>query len=186
MALERINLVPQTPIGEKIKKTAPLILGGFIIGILLFVGVKNSLLSRRIIAIDQELVTISNRIDQATQFQVQQKTLTDDIVKLNEEIASLQAKVTGIASIEADKRSFSRILTGISQALSPTMKCDKISIQGASGEMLGVALEYSDLPSFIDTLLANGLFKSATLKDVDRTVKEQRKNLAYRIAFELK
>jgi Tfp pilus assembly protein PilN len=186
MALERINLVPQKPISEKIKRASPLILGILFVLILIFVASKNYLLSRRIIQVDSELTTIQNQIDQAAQFQVQQQILNRDILKLNEDLAKLQVELGGITAIQAEKRHFSQVLTRITQTMSPSMRCDSISFQGANGQIKGVALDYKDLPAFVDELKNDPLFKSAILKDIDRTLDQEQKRLTYSIAFELR
>ena len=185
MAFERINLVPQKPISEKIKRAAPPILGLLLVFILIFLAGKNYLLNRKIIRVDSELITIQNQIDQATQFQIQQQLLNRDIVKLNEGLAKLQVEIGGITAIQTEKRHFSRVLTRITQAMSPAMRCDSISFQGANGQMRGVALDYKDLPAFVEELKNDPLFKSAILKDIDRTLEQERKRLTYMIAFEL-
>ena len=185
MAFERINLVPQKPISEKIKRAAPPILGLLLVFILIFLAGKNYLLSRKIIQVDSELITIQNQIDQAAQFQIQQQLLNRDIVKLNKELAKLQVEIGGITAIQTEKRHFSRILTRITQAMSPAMRCDSISFQGANGQMRGVALDYKDLPAFVEELKNDSFFKSAVLKDIDRTLEQERKRLTYKIAFEL-
>ena len=185
--IERINLVPQKPLSERIKQTTPIVVGLLLTVIVVFIFANSAFLSHRIKKLDRELLTIQEQIDKAEILQIQERTLTSEVIKLRDQHAQLQVRSANISNIQTEKRSLSSVLARITLALPSSVICNNISFHGNEGQITGEALFYSDVPGIVKELNNDPLFMSATLHDIDRGLENNEDaRLVFNIVFEMK
>lgn len=183
--LQRINLVPQTPLSTKIKRITPLILGLTFVILLVYLYADFQYLGSRIKQLDEEINRMASRTQQSTALQTTIKQLADSVSARRQQQTELKAKIAVLSEQLRQKRSFSLVLASISQALPSSVKCDKITFQQNTGLMSGTALQYRELPELVEKLRNNRLFKGVTLQDIDRDAKNAQGRFAFTIALEL-
>ncbi len=185
--IERINLVPQKPLSDRIKQTTPVVVGLLLALIVVFIFAKSTFLSHRIKKLDKELKTVQEQINNAEILQIEERTLTSEVIRLREQQAELQLKSANVSKIQTEKRSLTSILTRITEALPSSVICKNISFHGNAGQITGEALFYSDVPDIVNTLNNDPMFLSATLQDIDRGLENvEDARLIFNIVFEMK
>lgn len=184
--LQRINLVPQTPVPQKIRKALPLSLATLLLLIVSFLYVTHLRLSTKVRQLDAEIKEIETRVQQSTTLATDLKHLADMVSQRKQQQGELQAKVATLSQHIAEKRSFSRLLATISDVAPTSVKCDKISFKEKSGLINGSAVQYRELPEFVSRLQADPQFKQVTLQDIDRNSQAAEGRFLFTIAVEVK
>jgi Tfp pilus assembly protein PilN len=184
--LERINLVPQLPLAERIRKAALPTVGLLLALILLFLGAEDRLLKAGISSLDQNIAAAQQRSTEITVTQARVAVLTNSIKQLKEEKERLSGEAAKLTGIRERKRYFSKVLATITEAMPPAVRCDKIVFAQNGGQISGSALQYRELPAFVKALGDNPLFAGVLLQDLDRSPDAKKTDFTFTIAFQLK
>ncbi|MBU0728440.1 MAG: hypothetical protein KKE17_15260 [Proteobacteria bacterium] len=183
--LDRINLVPQIPLHEKIRKSAPLVLVCVASALVLFFYVEKLHLEKKIMTIDKELTKLESEINKAQQMQAMSQKLVSDIKILNNEEKQLRLLVERISEPKRKKKLYTQVLGGIIRSLPASIKCNTILLHGTTGQISGASAEYKDLPGLITSLNAQPYFRNAILKDIGKNPQSNTERFTFNVFFEL-
>jgi Tfp pilus assembly protein PilN len=183
--LERINLVPQQFLAQRIKRSTPVIIGVLLClaaGVFLLFA---SSLAQRINALDKEIQTLRIKDDALKNMQAMVTQLSGHIKQLGEEEKQLQEVVANLARIPEQKQSFSALLDAVVLILPPTVRCEKITLGAKNGQISGQATIYRDLPAFVQKLGEIPRLRNVSLSVLNQEQKKEGDILAFNIVFEL-
>lgn len=183
--LNRINLVPQLPVSTRIRKLTPPLLSLLLAVILLFFFFENRLLEQRLGNTARKLDKIEQGISTSRQLQAEVQALSSRIKVLKEQKRQMESDADALAGPRSADHHLSLALLKITEALPPSVKCEKIAFNNNSVQINGVALQYRDLPPLIKALKEDPLFKTAQLQDIDRDSKGNRGRLSFTIMLAL-
>lgn len=184
--LQRINLVPQIPVPQKIRKALPLSLALLLLLIVAFLSFSYLRLTAKIRQLDIEIKQIETRVQQSSNLATTLKQLADSVGQRKERQGQLQTQVAALSRQIEEKRSFSKLLATLSEAMPSSIKCDTIAFKEKSGLISGSAVQYRELPEFVSRLQANPLFARVTLQDIDRNSQAAEGRFLFTIAVEVK
>ena len=182
--LQRINLVPQIALAEKIRKRIPIFFVIFIAVICFFLYSRLTLLNYRLTDKEKEINQIGQRIEETDQLQQRIIVLSGRIKNQKKEYSETAGRVADMENIAGEKRNFSRILTIISNSLPSSVKCNKIIIQDNNGEISGSTLHYQDLPELVRKMKEDSRFR-VELQDLDRIKESSLEPFTFKIVFTL-
>lgn len=183
--LKRLNLVPQIPLAEKIKKRTPIILGIFIAFIGIFLFSRIQYLNYQIKKNDSVIESMLQRVAESEKLQKQVSSLNNANINKKKEYTEILNQVSGLEGMSLEKISYSKILLSISSSLPQTVKCSRMSITEKSGIIHGSALRYKDLPLLVRTLKKNPLFQHIEIQDLDRVEGNPPEPFTFGIVFNL-
>ena len=184
--LERINLVPQLPLAERIRKTALPAIGLLLALIFLFLAASDRILKSQINSLSKDIAFAQQRAGEITATQARIVQLTSTIKQQTDEKERLSAQATKLSSIQERKKYFSRVLATIAAAMPSSVRCEKIIFAKDGGQITGSALQYRELPAFVKALGANPLFANVILHELDRSPDAKKTDFTFTIAFQLK
>jgi len=184
--LERINLVPQLPLAERIKKITLPAVGLLLALVVLFLAASDRILKTRINSLNVDIAATQQRAGEITATQARIAQLTGSIKQQKEEKERLSAQAAKLTGIQERKKLFSRLLATISTTMPPSVRCEKIVFTKDGGQISGTALQYRELPAFVKALGNNPLFTNVLLHDLDRSPDAQKSDFTFTIAFQLK
>ncbi|MFZ5774320.1 MAG: PilN domain-containing protein [Thermodesulfobacteriota bacterium] len=184
--LERVNLVPQLPLAERIRKATLPTTGVLLLLVVLFLGVSDKVLQTRIRTVDRNIALYSRNAEAAATTQAQVAGLSLAVNAKREEIKQLSLTAERLNSLQAKKKHFSRILDAIARALPGSVRCNKVTFQDNGGLIAGTALQYKELPDFIKGLGAHPAFANVTLRDLDRSTEGEKTDFNFTVAFQLR
>ncbi len=183
--IERINLVPQKPYAEKVKSALPLILGILVAAVLVTTFLEYRVLAYKLHKVDKQMSTFQKDKLLADQLQIQVNSLKTTLSRLGKEESELHKNVAALDITSTNKKYFSRALSTIASTLPDSVKCKKITFENKTGQITGVAVQYGDLPDLVTRLKNNPLFKTAALKNVDKSTGSNKDQLLFTINLEL-
>ena len=170
--LLRVNLVPQKPVAERIKRILPLILGGLILLLCTFFYL-------RIGSIKSQLNESQGQIKRVEATAGITEILTSQIASIESQLAVLKEKhtklresVRKVEGIQTEKNYYSIPLQDITSSLPTSIKCKKISFKGRNGVIDAVAINHQDIPLFIRKLKDKGRYSRVAFKDVNKETVE--------------
>lgn len=184
--LERINLVPQLPLAERIKKTTLPAVGLLLVLVILFLAASDRILKTRISSLSIDIAAAQQRAAEITATQARIAQLTSSIKRQKDEKERLSGQAAKLTSIQERKKYFSRVLATIATAMPSSVRCEKIIFAKDGGQITGSALQYRELPAFVKALGNNPLFTSVMLHDLDRSPDAKKTDFTFTIAFQLK
>jgi Tfp pilus assembly protein PilN len=184
--LERINLVPQLPLAERIKKTTLPAVGLLLALIFLFLAASDRILKSQLSSLSKDISVAQQRATEITATQARIAQLTSSIKQQTDEKERLSAQAAKLTSIQERKKYFSRVLAAITTAMPSSVRCEKIIFAKDGGQITGSALQYRELPAFVKTLGNNPLFANVTLHNLDRSPDTKKADFTFTIAFQLK
>ena len=184
--LERINLVPQLPLAERIRKTTLPATGLLLVLIILFLAASDRIFKTKINALSRDIATIQQRAAEIAATQAKIALLTNSTKQQTEEKERLSTQAAKLTGIQERKKYFSRVLSTIATAMPSSVRCEKISFAKDGGQITGSALQYRELPAFVKTLGNNPLFTSVLLHSLDRSPDAKKADFTFTIAFQLK
>jgi Tfp pilus assembly protein PilN len=184
--LERINLVPQLPLDERIRKTTLPVVGILLALVILFLAASDRILKSRISTLSQEIAVAQQRAGEITSTQAKIVLLTNNIKQQKDEKERLNGQATKLTTIQERKKYFSRMLAAISTTMPSSVRCEKIIFQKDSGQIFGTAVQYRELPAFVKALGNTPLFSNVMLRDLDRSSDAKKTDFTFTIAFQLK
>ncbi len=184
--LERINLVPQLPLAERIKKTTLPAVGLLLVLVILFLAASDRILKTRISSLSLDIAAAQQRAAEITATQARIAQLTSSIKRQKDEKERLSGQAAKLTGIQERKKYFSRVLATIATAMPSSVRCEKIIFAKDGGQITGSALQYRELPAFVKALGNNPLFTSVMLHDLDRSPDAKKTDFTFTIAFQLK
>ncbi|MBA3004809.1 MAG: hypothetical protein FP813_13335 [Desulfurivibrio sp.] len=184
--LERINLVPQLPLSERIKKTTLPSIGLLLAVILIFLAASDRILKTRNSSLGQDIVVAQQRAGAIAETQTKIALLANSIKQQKDEKERLSGQAAKLTSIQERKKYFSRVLATIAATMPSSVRCEKIVFQKDGGQINGTAVQYRELPAFVKTLGNDPLFANVMLRDLDRSPDAKKADFTFTIAFQLK
>ncbi|MCX5875368.1 MAG: PilN domain-containing protein [Deltaproteobacteria bacterium] len=184
--LERINLVPQLPLAERIRKITLPAVGLLLALIFLFLAASDRVLKSQISSLTKDIAAAQQRATEITATQAKIAQLTSSIKQQKDEKEQLSAQAAKLTGIQERKKYFSRVLAAITTAMPSSVRCDKITFAKDGGQIAGSALQYRELPAFVKTLGNNHLFASVMLHNLDRCPDAKKADFTFTITFQLK
>ena len=167
--IERINLVPQKPLAERVKMALPVVLGSLLALILLVSFIQYRWVASRISRAEAELAAMTSQKNLTDQLQGRTQALRSQIAAQRQQLGALQSTVAGYALESPRSRSYATALARITDYLPDSIRCTKISFNGSEGQLSGEAVHYNDLPALVTHLKNDPLFKEAVIKAVDKS-----------------
>lgn len=183
---QRVNLVPQQALAEKLKKiTVPLIC------VLIAVGgvsifINGQMIERKISRIEQKIEALNKRQQALIAQQTAIGQLSLSVKKMEGEIIQRRKTISNLSELPSQKKKFSTILAGIAQVLPSSARCEKISLKDDTGIILGQAVGYNDLPRFVKQLEALPELYSVSLQVLNQKQNGDMEMLSYTIHFQMK
>lgn len=184
--LERINLVPQLPLAERIRKATLPAIGLLLALVILFLATSDRILRTRINSLSREIATAQQRAGEIAVTRARITLLTSSIKEQKEEKERLSSRAEKLTGIQERKKYFSRVLATIATAMPASVRCEKIVVQKDSGLIAGSALQYRELPAFVKELDSSPLFAGVILHDLDRSPDAKKTDFTFTISFQLK
>jgi Tfp pilus assembly protein PilN len=170
--LLRVNLVPQKPTAERIKRILPLILGGLVLLLCAFFYLRVGYINSQIIKSQKEIKRVEQTAGVTEMLTSQIAAMESQLAILKEKHTALRESVRKTEGIQAEKNYYSIPLQDISSSLPTSIKCRKISLKGSNGVIDAVAINHQDIPLFIRNLKDKGRYSRIEFKDVNKeTVK---------------
>ena len=123
--LERINLVPQLPLAERIRKITLPAVGLLLVLIILFLSASDRIFKAKISSLNLDIAAAQQRAGEIAATQAKIAQLTSSIKQQKEEKEQLSAQAAKLTSIQERKKYFSRVLATITTALPSSVRCDK-------------------------------------------------------------
>lgn len=183
--LERINLVPQLPLAEKIRRATLPVAGIGLIASILFLAASDRYMTGRITALDREITAIQAQVHESDKLQAKLRGLAETVKSQKEQKIELDGLAVRLCSQLGRKKYFSVMLAKIAEALPGSVRCNSMNFQESGGLIAGTAMEYRELPAFVRILEHAPLFKNVQLRDLDRTPEENKPGFTFTISFEL-
>ncbi len=184
--LERINLIPQLPLAERIKKATLPAVGLLLAVVILFLAASDRILKTKINSLSIDIATAQQRAGEISATQAKIALLTSSITQQKDEKERLSVQAAKLTDIQERKKYFSKVLATITTAMPSSVRCDKITFTKDGGLITGNALQYRELPAFVKTLADNPLFTNVLLHDLDRSPEAKKADFTFTIAFQLK
>jgi Tfp pilus assembly protein PilN len=183
--LERINLVPQKPLSEQLKKVVPGVLFIILILIVAVVYLQDRFLTTKIAQIVTETAVLQKNKEIADASLAKLGKLAGEVDRLQKQKILLVAEVGKIEAIRSSKRNYSRAINTLAAVLPDSLKCENISFKGRIGIVEGLALHHRDLPQTVNDIQENPVFTNAFLSDVETVTEEPAALLSFRIMVEI-
>lgn len=184
--LERINLVPQLPLDERIRKATLPVVGILLALVLLFLAANDRILKTQIRSLNRDIAAAQQRAGEITATQARIAQLTGSITQQKEEKEQLSVQAAKLTSIQERKKYFSRMLAAIALTMPSSVRCEKITFQKDGGQIVGTAVQYRELPAFVKALGNTPPFTNVMLRDLDRSPDAKKTDFTFTIAFQLK
>lgn len=182
---QRINLVPQEPIAERIKKLIPLVFGAMALLFTLTFLAWTQLLNIRIIDLNTTIAHIEEQANQSTEINAQLASLKQNLKTKNKNIDQKSIQIAQLSKIRGQKKEFSQPLSLIAALLPDSIRCRKISFTGAAGELQGIALDYNDLVWMVRSMQDLNIFKKVSLSVTDRATNKEQERIEFTIIIHL-
>ena len=125
--LDRINLVPQKPFSEKIKRITPLVVLLILSIIILSVYQRSNVIDRKTAGLEHELKNMEQNIDLYNSLQAENVKNRAVTGQLSQQNTKLKAQINQMESFHAHKRKFSNLISDIALATPASIMCNKIS-----------------------------------------------------------
>ncbi len=183
--LQRINLVPQKPLAERIKNIIPLVFATLIVLIVVIFFSWVQILNSRLAELDTTIARIENQANQASQMSGQIASLKKNLQAKNTAIDQKTAQIANLSKIRGQKKKFSQPLSLIASLLPESIRCRQISFTGAAGELQGTALDYDDLVWMVRSMQSLNIFKTVSLSVTDRASNKEQERIEFTIIMHL-
>lgn len=183
--LRRINLVPKVPASTKLQRLLPLLLA---VGLLLTAAVlygENWRLSNQAAVLAAEINQLEIGARQAEALQATVQQYSGQVEAARKRSTELDQQVRRVAEPVAEKPAFSAVLAEISQAMPPSIRCNRITVRQDGGTIEGLAIQYRELPQLVNELRRNPRFSSLTLMGIERGGERLDGPFSFTIIFKL-
>ena len=183
MLLQRINLVPQKPLSEKIKQVTPWIAGSLLVGVVALIFVQYQLVNSRLTDNEKQLASLKSRHDQTTRLQAEVAVSRRKAEARRRNYNELKARISKLSLPQVEKNRFSQVLSRITKVIPATVTFNIISFSNKIGRISGIATGAKDLPDFVKNLKKEPVFKNVALLNIAR---DSADNNQYRLSFNIK
>ncbi|MBU0681196.1 MAG: PilN domain-containing protein [Proteobacteria bacterium] len=183
--LQRINLVPQKPLAERIKTLIPFIFSAMamLIFVIFFSWVQ--ILNIRLVEMNKTIARIEDQTNQATALSSQVEAWKKSLQSKNLAIDQKTVQIATLSKIRGQKKKFSQPLSLIASLLPDTVRCREISFTGSDGKLQGTALDYDDLVWMVRSMQALQIFKSVSLSVTDRATNKDQERIQFTLIMQL-
>ncbi|MEN8256676.1 MAG: PilN domain-containing protein [Thermodesulfobacteriota bacterium] len=178
---QRINLVPQKPLAERIKDLIPIVFGGMVVFILLIFFSWVQILNIRLADLDKTIARIEEQTNQAAALSTQVTALKKRLQNKNQAIDQKSVQIAALSKIRGQKRKFSQPLSLISSLLPESVRCKTITFKDSNGEIKGTALDYDDLIWLVRNMQSLNVFKQVSLSVTDRATNKEQERIEFTI-----
>lgn len=182
---QRINLVPQRPLAEKVKRLIPFIFCTLVLFLVVLFFLWGEILNSRLAALNSQIAHIEEQASQATELSSQIAVVKKNLLAKEEALDQKTATVARLSKIRGQKKKFSQPLSLIASLLPETIRCRAISFSGAKGTLQGTALDYDDLIRFVRSMQDLPVFKRVSLSVTDRAGDNNQERIQFTILLEL-
>ena len=183
--LQRINLVPQRPLAERIKSLIPFIFSGMVLLIVVIFLSWVQILNFRLADTVKTIARIEDQANQASALSSQIASLKKNLQIKNQAIDQKTVQIGNLSKIKGQKKKFSQPLSLIASLLPDTVRCRAISFTGGSGEMKGTALDYDDLIWMVRSMQSLNIFNMVSLSVTDRATNKDQERIEFTIIMHL-
>ncbi|PLX49035.1 MAG: hypothetical protein C0613_09155 [Desulfobulbaceae bacterium] len=182
---QRINLIPQKPLADRIKHLIPILFVGMAALLTLFFVVWIQLLNGRLTDLNKQIVHLETQADQATELSSQVARLKKNLQDKDNAIRRKNTDIAGLTKIGAHKKRFSRPLRHIAALVPDSVRLRSLTFTGNSGEIQGTALDYNDLVDMIHHMQALSVFANVSLTVTDRSTDKDQERIEFTIQMRL-
>ncbi len=182
---QRINLVPQKPLAERIKQLIPFIFSTMLLLILVIFFSWVQILNIRLAETDKTIARIEEQSNQAIALSSKVESLKKNLQSKNQAIDQKSAQIANLSKIKGQKQKFSQPLSLIASLLPETIRCRAISFTGKAGELQGTALDYDDLIWMVRSMQSLNIFKRVSLSVTDRASNKDQERIEFTIIMQL-
>ncbi len=182
---QRLNLVPQKPLAEKVKRLIPFIFGTLVLFLVVLFFLWVQILNSHLTALNNTIAHIEEQASQATELNDQIADLKKNLLAKEAAIDQKTATVARLSKISGQKKKFSQPLSLIASLLPETIRCRAISFAGAEGTLQGTALDYDDLIRFMRNMQDLPVFKRVSLSVTDRAGDNNQERIQFTILLKL-
>lgn len=182
---QRINLVPQKPLAERIKNLIPIVFSALLvlIGIIFFSWVQ--VLNHWLAETNKTIARIEEEANQATALSSQVASLKKNLQNKNRAIDQKTAQIANLSKIRGQKKKFSHPLSLIASLLPDSVRCREITFTGSAGTMQGTALDYDDLIWMLRSMQSLNIFNNVSLSVTDRATNKDQERIEFTIIMQL-
>ncbi len=166
--LERINVLPEATLGQRLKHIPPLLATALALTLALFLAVDYFHLSRRIEADRAKLATLAQRAEAARVLASSRTRLARELKKLSDRRQELEKEAALLRKAEQTKKRYSRWLLAISRILPGRVRCDRIEFSGNMVEIQGRAVDHDAVEVFAERLRRLERISGLALEEVRR------------------
>jgi len=166
--LERINVLPEPTLGQRLKRVPPLLATILALTLALFLAIDYFHLSRRIEVDRAKLATLARRAEAARVLATSRARLARELKKLSERRQELEKEAALLRNAEQTKKHYSRWLLEISRVLPVRVRCDRIEFSGNRVEIQGRAVDHGAVEDFAEKLRRLERVSSLALEEVRR------------------
>lgn len=184
--LQRINLVPQDPLKDKVKKTVSVALLVFVSFVCLFIYIRMQILDRRIHAADQKIQVVEKQSQLSGNLQLTIGDLNKKIIDQKKEYEELQKRMAKLDKMTAEKSRFSDILAHIASSVPQSVSLSHCTLNDSSGEIAGSTLRQQDLPKLIMKIKKDPRFVAVELQNMKKADVNSLEPFTFTIKFSLK
>ncbi len=182
---QRINLVPQKPLAERIKDLIPFIFSGIVVLIVVIFFSWVQILNIRLAETNKNIRRLEDQANQATALSSEIASLKKNLQSKNLAIDQKTVQIANLSKIRGQKKKFSQPLSLIASLLPDTVRCRQISFTGSAGELQGTALDYDDLIWMLRSMQSLTVFKKVSLSVTDRATNKEQERIEFTIIMQL-
>lgn len=182
---QRINLVPQKPLAERIKQLIPFIFSTMLLLILVIFFSWVQILNIRLAETDKTIARIEEQSNQAIALSSQVESLKKNLQSKNQAIDQKTVQIANLLKIKGQKQKFSQPLSLIASLLPESIRCRSISFTGDDGVLQGTALDYDDLIWMLRSMQSLNIFKRVSLSVTDRASNKDQERIEFTIIMQL-
>ena len=185
MLLQRINLVPQEPLPERIKRVTPWIIGFLSVGVIAGIFLQYQFINSKLADSEKRLAILKSQGDQTSRLQSKTALSRREAEDRRRTCNELQARISRLSLPRVGKNHFSQVLSQIIKVIPATVTFNDISFNKKIGRISGTAVGPKDLPDFVKNLRKESLFKKVALLNIARDSGNNQYRLSFNIKFEL-
>jgi len=183
--IERINLVPQIPIAERLHRLTPWVVGLSLVAILLSLYLGSRHYRARVAALENEILVLEQERQTAQLLEAKLQQLADQVAQLRRRNRELAQEAASLERPVTERRHVTAMLSHLSMTVPSSVRLDKLFIGEEEGFVTGTAVQYRDLPGFVAELERSPLFENVSLKDIGRDEKNPQGRFLFTITFQL-
>jgi len=183
--LQRINLVPGFSATDHLRRLMPLLLVGALLLIVVVLSGEYWWRQRQSALLAKEITALETATNQSEELQKSILQLTSQIKSMRNQVDQTTDQANRLTGHISMKQNFSDILADIGQALPPSLRCEKITINHEGGSIEGLAVHYRELPQLANKLRRNPRFATVMITEIDQSGERADSPFRFFITFQL-